>query len=281
MKILPRLLWGLGTVLLLALTLQLCAPPAVHAVVSTLVTVANTAANPVGSRNVDNPATYPYSANLCIGFNGGHCDPSTPQVFVVPANTSTGLPVKRLVLQAVSGSCQGDPATIALLDGVQINSFAPPDTINPSSRVFHTYQSALVFGTSRLSGDFPSLARFTFTRPPETPCIPTYSTVLKPSSRRGLCSARYSSPATWLLNSRLSIMLRPGSVIVKLWRSNEASNSKFQRTTKPNKGRLSLTLTVFRKTSRSNEIERKPNWRGKPPGIGVFSSESRWVSCWR
>ncbi len=155
MKILPRLLMGLGTVLLLALTLQLFAPKMVYGVVSTLVTVANSAANPVASRNVDNPATYPFSANLCIGFNRGHCDPSTPQIFVVPANTSTGLPVKRLVLQGVSDSCQGDPASIALLDGVQIDSFAPPDTINPSSPVFRTYQNALVLGTSRLSGDFP------------------------------------------------------------------------------------------------------------------------------
>jgi hypothetical protein len=38
---------GLGTLLVLAATLQLFAPKAVHAVVSTLVTVANTAANPV------------------------------------------------------------------------------------------------------------------------------------------------------------------------------------------------------------------------------------------
>jgi hypothetical protein len=47
MKILQRFLMGLGTVLLLALSLQLVAPKAVHAVVSTLVTVANTASNPI------------------------------------------------------------------------------------------------------------------------------------------------------------------------------------------------------------------------------------------
>jgi hypothetical protein len=155
MKILQRFLLTLGTILLLALSLQLVAPKAVHAVVSTLVTVANTAANPVASRNVDNPATYPFSANLCIAINGGVCDPSLSQVFVVPANTSTGVAVKRLVLQGVSGDCQGDPATIGLTDGVQISSFAPPDNVNPTSPIFHAYQISSVLGTSPRTGDFP------------------------------------------------------------------------------------------------------------------------------
>lgn len=47
MKLLQRLLMGLGTVLLLAVSVELLAPKVVHGVVSTLVTVANTAANPV------------------------------------------------------------------------------------------------------------------------------------------------------------------------------------------------------------------------------------------
>jgi hypothetical protein len=141
MKILQRFLIGIGTVLLLALSLQLVAPKAVHAVVSTLVTLANTSANPVASRNVDNAATYPFSANLCINVNS-FCDPSLSQVFVVPATTSTGGPVKRLVLQGASGNCQGDPATIALLDGIQISSFAPEDTINPPSGPYRFYQIA-------------------------------------------------------------------------------------------------------------------------------------------
>lgn len=55
MKLFKRFLMGLGTVLLLALSLQLVAPKAVHAVVSTLVTVANTAANPVPTHSVDSP----------------------------------------------------------------------------------------------------------------------------------------------------------------------------------------------------------------------------------
>jgi hypothetical protein len=157
MKLFKRFLMGLGTVLLLALSLQLFAPQAVHAVVSTLVTIANTSSNPVLSRNVDNPATYPFSANLCIAVNSTDCDASTPQFFVVPSYTSTGVPIKRLVLQGVSGRCQGDPTTIGLLDGVQIASFAPPDNINnPSSpSPYRPYQNASVLGTSHLTGDFP------------------------------------------------------------------------------------------------------------------------------
>ena len=47
MKTLQRFLMALGMVLLLAVSLQLFIPKAVHAVVSTLVTIANTSANPV------------------------------------------------------------------------------------------------------------------------------------------------------------------------------------------------------------------------------------------
>ena len=47
MKTLQRFLMGLGSLLLLAVALQLFVPKAAHAVVSTLVTVANTPSNPV------------------------------------------------------------------------------------------------------------------------------------------------------------------------------------------------------------------------------------------
>jgi hypothetical protein len=55
MNVLQRLLMGLGTVVLLAVSVNLFAPKAVHAVVSTLVTVANTSANPVPTHSVDTP----------------------------------------------------------------------------------------------------------------------------------------------------------------------------------------------------------------------------------
>jgi hypothetical protein len=196
MKILQRFLMGLGTVLLLALSLQLVAPKAVHAVVSTLVTVANTATNPVASRNVDNPATYPFSANLCINVNS-FCDPSLSQVFVVPAATSTGVQVKRLVLQGVSGDCQGDPATTALLDGIQISSFAPEDTINPPSGPYRFIRSRRLLARPPASVISRSPGRYSSTRPPETPCIPTYGLVLQPRFGRAPCSVEFTFPAIW------------------------------------------------------------------------------------
>jgi hypothetical protein len=56
MELLKRCLMGLGTILLLALSLQLFAPKTVHAVVSTLVTVANTSSNPVPTTSVKESA---------------------------------------------------------------------------------------------------------------------------------------------------------------------------------------------------------------------------------
>jgi hypothetical protein len=67
---------GLGTVLLLALSLQLVAPKAVHAVVSTLVTVANTSSNPVPSTNVkDSAANY---LTLVFGLSSSTYDQLHP-----------------------------------------------------------------------------------------------------------------------------------------------------------------------------------------------------------
>jgi hypothetical protein len=47
MRFLQRFLIGLGAILVLAISPQLVAPKSVHAVVSTLVTIANTSTNPV------------------------------------------------------------------------------------------------------------------------------------------------------------------------------------------------------------------------------------------
>jgi hypothetical protein len=47
MRLLQRFMMGLGTALLIAVSLPLLAPKAVHAVVSAFVTIANTTANPV------------------------------------------------------------------------------------------------------------------------------------------------------------------------------------------------------------------------------------------
>jgi hypothetical protein len=59
---------GLGTVLLLAVSLQLFAPKAVHAVVSTLVTIANSTSNPVPTQQVI--PGKPFFARLVLSSGG-------------------------------------------------------------------------------------------------------------------------------------------------------------------------------------------------------------------
>jgi len=99
MKLLKRVLMGFGTVLLLALSLQLLAPKAVHAVVSTLVTIANTTSNPVPTLAVDNPAKTPFFASgICKNVNGGNQCGAQNFLPIPPGVTA--------VVQDVSGFCR-------------------------------------------------------------------------------------------------------------------------------------------------------------------------------
>jgi hypothetical protein len=97
MSILKKIAIGFGGVVLAALLLALTAPKAVHAVVSTLVTVANTATNPVPVHSVDSPA-------LLQAFEvGGDCvssafQPCSGTLLTVPAGLTA-------VVQDVSGYC--------------------------------------------------------------------------------------------------------------------------------------------------------------------------------
>jgi hypothetical protein len=106
MKIFKRFLMGLGAVLLLAVSLQLVAPKAVHAVVSTLVTVANTSANPVAVEQVKQG-----SANFInLAFN----TTSLGYDELLPNGTTTAfaLPAgEKLVITDISWEviCQGNP----------------------------------------------------------------------------------------------------------------------------------------------------------------------------
>ncbi len=97
MNLLQRVLMGFGTVLLLAVSLQLFAPRAVHALVSTLVTVANTNANPVPVHSVDAATPLqPFQASGSCFSEGGPC--SASQFISVPAGLTA-------VAQDVSGDC--------------------------------------------------------------------------------------------------------------------------------------------------------------------------------
>jgi hypothetical protein len=108
MKLLQRFLMGLGTVLLLAVSLQLFVPKTVHAVVTTLVTVANTAANPVP---VDTSADGRGSIALVSGQQLNAPTISGLQVFENVSDLSTFIvPAgKRFMIDQVSAQVQSQP----------------------------------------------------------------------------------------------------------------------------------------------------------------------------
>jgi hypothetical protein len=134
-NIIRRIIVGLAGVVVIALAIELAAPRAVHAIVSTLVTVtntpnvnvvntptvsatingtptvnvggsvnatiANTVANPLPALNVNDPGAQPYEKLLCVSTPQS-CSPNSVQP---PLTTTSGAAVKRLVIEEVSGNC--------------------------------------------------------------------------------------------------------------------------------------------------------------------------------
>jgi hypothetical protein len=86
MKFVKSLLIGTGSVVLAGFVLTLMAPKALHALVATLVQVANTSANPAIVSNVDVPGRIPYQSQRGFDFHictTGGCLLTFPNV---PAN---------------------------------------------------------------------------------------------------------------------------------------------------------------------------------------------------
>lgn len=98
MNVLRRIAMGIGGTVVIALVIGLAAPKTVHALVSALVTVANTSSNPVPVSNVNEPALEAYQdfcrADLSVGTG---CNFQT-----VPAG-------KRLVIQDADISLAAAP----------------------------------------------------------------------------------------------------------------------------------------------------------------------------
>lgn len=112
MKVLQRFLMGFGSLLLLVVSLQLFAPEAVHAVVSTLITVANTTSNPVPSQQVI--PSQPFFARLSL--SGGPTQAAGPGssgrlavTSITISNLSTTSPTQEVFILApivtTGGSC--------------------------------------------------------------------------------------------------------------------------------------------------------------------------------
>jgi hypothetical protein len=155
MKILQRFLMGLGTVLLFALSLQLIAPRAVHAVVSTLVTVANTAANPVITQAADNPARTAVALQcLAIGTTGNEqtgCALTTGQTstpFEIPAG-------QRLVIEYINGTLSipvgSTPSSVevaGIYQGSGSGYFPARETVMVPSQVGYDPQGTIAYAFS-------------------------------------------------------------------------------------------------------------------------------------
>lgn len=107
MNILRKTATTLGGIFLAALLIAALAPKATRGVAAALVQVTNTSANPVPVSAADSPANFPFATFLCIESPGEGCQPFS--TFLVPTTTSTGLPVKRLVIENVSGTCEITP----------------------------------------------------------------------------------------------------------------------------------------------------------------------------
>ena len=103
MKLLQKLGFFAAACALLVVTFAVIGPQAVHAVVATLVQVANGPTNPVPNADVNAPGEEPFQTILCQSVGTGIC--FEPSSFVVPATTSDGLSVKRLVIEYVSVRC--------------------------------------------------------------------------------------------------------------------------------------------------------------------------------
>lgn len=97
MKVLRRIVMGIGGIVVLALGIALAAPKTVHAVVSTFVTVANTSSNPVLTQSLDNPALQPFQATGTCNSVGQPC--SASDFFMVPAGMTA-------VVEDASGNCR-------------------------------------------------------------------------------------------------------------------------------------------------------------------------------
>ena len=87
-----------GFVFLAAILVSVLAPRATHAIVATLVQVANTSANPVPNTDVDNPARASLVSSSCSGQNIGTLLLSCTTPYTVP-------PAERLVIQQVEANC--------------------------------------------------------------------------------------------------------------------------------------------------------------------------------
>lgn len=137
MRLLKQAMAVLGTVVVIAMMAALVAPKPVHGLVATMVQVVNTSTNPVPvtgtvglsgtptvnvsnvplvTEELQNPAASPaFTLLSCSYGSGSNC---VSGVFTVPSDVPVGaltVPVKRLVIDFVSGNCSVSGGSVSLL----------------------------------------------------------------------------------------------------------------------------------------------------------------------
>lgn len=128
MRLLKQALALLGAFVVFAGIVALVAPTRVHAVAAALVQVTNTSANPVPT--IDSTAAFPFATTLVtdtVSLSGA---------FTVPSTTSTGVPVKRLVIETMSVECDIGSGTQNFLIDLQTPN---PDPTAGGFQAFQNY----------------------------------------------------------------------------------------------------------------------------------------------
>jgi|SRR6185437_1197446 len=147
MNVMGRIAVAIGGIVVVALVLTLAVPRSAHAVFSALVTVANTATNPVPVQSVDDHAQHAFEeAARCTSAVSVACQ--AQDLFPVPLGMTA-------VVQDVSGLCNFTPGPTTtgfapLPTGVAIeaiNSAATPITSDNPNGVASVVLQAVLQGT--------------------------------------------------------------------------------------------------------------------------------------
>ena len=123
-------------------------PRTAHAIVSTLVQVANTSANAVPVSDLG-PSNEPFWVALCSSDITGSTCGGTPVSFTVPSVTVDGKTAKRLVIEQVSGNCVGTaPADEFYLGGTGHDPTSENLPYGPGETLLYIQQIGPTFGST-------------------------------------------------------------------------------------------------------------------------------------
>jgi hypothetical protein len=135
MNIIRKAVTTLGGIFLAALLIAALAPKTARGIAAALVQVTNTSSNPVPTVM----SGTPFEAATCHSFGatqGALCGAQSSD-FVVPSITAAGAPVKRLVVEHVSGICTGE--NTPLIAAILIGPFVADAVPNTAGSMFHYF----------------------------------------------------------------------------------------------------------------------------------------------